>query len=448
LKTNRRANLAVIATLLGLESQTALPCPGFYQIPDKHPWTDATDIRNVALYSYSEKDGWRNETMQIVPLDETMAFDTGRFGKLSKKNSQTPWPITSRDQIVVKPSALREPRKKNTPLPCQGKSAIELYAPLSTARVSEVASTDAIQQTGYAYLIDCQTKPAAITVPNHPVKADTTVRQISSPEYIYTYHPKNELLYESLVAKSSKGELLQAAYQSDVSIKLDIQNFFTLEFNNDDVETYVIASQPGSLGLIEGVAFFLRLFAIKIDLKISTVASFFEKSASIPMIIDVPRNAPDILNPGSGPLYSFKIDQATFEPNHTKSTMPIYSRDLIKNDLATRTKMALQHCGPTQCRFRLMGRLDVDPVALDLLIARSSVEMGFFPNLVQDVKQFRSEQNWKEDPKADRNSRALFFETSGLSKGRYLAETWIIFGDDTEIKGGCPIMIQSNDSVL
>lgn len=324
---------------------TARSCPAFFNIPNNHAWGGQTDLRKVKLYTFSSKSGWLPEPFQIVPMTPKLGFDTERVGNLRKKDSVASWTVNGQDRFMFETKNFRDRRTENNPLPCNGRSALEL---------SSKTNADTTQ---YAYLVDCRTDPATELSRANPVSIQPSLRQISSAEYVYTYHPKNELLYESLIAKSSEGALVRAAHQSDVAIRLDIQNFFTLEFNNDDLESYVVASQNGPIGLIESVSFFLRLFAFKIDLEINTVASFFEKSASIPMIVDVPKNAPDVLNPGSGPMYSFKIDQAVFEPGHKETTMPVYSKELFAMDVTSRTKMAMQHCGPEQCRFRLMGRL-------------------------------------------------------------------------------------------
>jgi hypothetical protein len=76
-----------------------------------------------------------------------------------------------------------------------------------------------------------------------------------------------------------------------------------------------------------------------------------------------------------------------------------------------------------------------------MILARNIVEMGFFPNLVLDVVEFRKAGDWKKDGRADGSSRGVYFETSGLAKGRYAIDTWILFGKDVSSETVCPAKV-------
>ncbi len=419
----------------------AVACPAFLELDGTEGWVGQVDLRKIHLFALDQKKSWSQLPLQIVPIDAELSYDRKRIEDLQAstptKSSRTlkqakpvDPAITKYDRLIFETSGFNSIRADAYSLPCGATRVIELSASVQEGHAK-----------AFGYLVECEQHTSAEIAPRRPVTADPTTRQIRSAEYLYTYHPRNELLYEDLTARTSSGEMVRTAYESDIAIRLDIKRFFTLEFNNSDVESYVTASNSGALGLVEGVSFFLRLLAFKIDLKLSTIASFFEKSANIPMVIDVPRHAPDVLHSGSGSLYSFKVDKALFDTTHPMSSMPLYRGPQSIDEAKARIKALLERCTTKQCGFRLMGKVENDTIAIDMKVPRDVVEMGFYPVFVEDVRAFRKQNGWKNDPRADGQSRAFFYETSGLSKGRYKMETWILFGRDAQSTAGCPAKV-------
>lgn len=393
-------------------------CPAFLELDGSEGWVGQVDLSKIHLFAFEQKKGWSQLSLQAVPVNAELGYDSKRIADPT---------ITSRDRLMFETSGFSSRADAKVPLPCGATRSLELNSPAAAGG-----------SIAHAYLVECQQHPKIEIEPRNPVTVDPAKRLIKSAEYLYTYHPRNELLYESLIARTSTGEMVNATYKSDVAIRLDIKRFFTLEFDNSDVESYVMASQAGPVGLVEGVSFFLRLLAFKIDLKLSTIASFFEKSANIPMLIDVPRNGPDVLHRGSASLYSFKIDKASLNTTHPMSTMPVYKGLQTAEEQQAQTKAVLERCAETECRFRLMGNVEKDIFAIDMKVPRNVVEMGFYPVYVEDVGSFRKAADWKKDPRADGNSRAFVYETSGLAKGRYKIDTWILFGQTALSPEGCP----------
>lgn len=380
-------------------------------------------LKNTAdrlqLFTIGSQQTWEHLTLQIDPLDEQNLLDASRV-----KSEKVDQSISSKDRLVFYTEQFGRPADARKGLPCGAAEMVEITSSNKT----------------YAYLVACSEsfKNQAKDIPK--VTLEAPLRRIASPQFEYIYNPRNELLYENLTAKTSDGKSVRAAYESDVELRLDLKRFFTLHFDNSDIGSFVNASKVGELGVIEGIAFYLRLFALKIDLKMNTVASFFENGANLPMIVDVPADAHSHLNPGSGSMYTLKTDQAKFQLNHPKTTMTKVNSALIKSSVKETAKAGLANCTTEHCDYRMMGKVGNDDFAIAMQVPRHVVEMGFYPTFVDDVAAFKEELGWKKAKEADPNEKAIYFETSGLAKGRYTVQNWILFGKDAESGASCPAM--------
>lgn len=409
-----------------MTADVAHSCPAYLQASNLPPWVTLATPTSLGIFSLGPGKKWERLPLQIDPMTEKNLFDGSRV------NQKTTTTIKSNDRLVFYTEKFGLKFSENTPLPCDAKALAELRSHNST----------------FAYIANCQeleisdqkTNPSIVTL-------ETKTRKISSGKYDYIYHPKNQLLYESLVAQTRPGQSTRSAYDSDIALRLDIKNFFTLHFTNGDIESYIDASKVGELGVVQGVAFFLRLFAFKIDLKMNTVASFFESGANIPMMIDVPADAHKHLNPGSGSLYSFKLDKAEFQMDHPLSTMPNFEGKMLKTGSPEIKKAGLRRCNGSQCNYKMMGQVDDRPFALSMTVPRDVVNMGFFPTFVYDVREFKTDLGWKGAEKSGANERAIFFPTHGLSKGQYQIDSWILLGDSSTSTVSCPAPVSSGPTV-
>ena len=403
-----------------ITADIAHSCPAFLKASNLPSWVTEATPKSLELFVIDGSKNWERVPLQIDPMNEQNLFDATR------QSSQRLEKIRANDRLVFYTENFGSIASEKTPLPCNTTSIAELRAPNNT----------------FAYIANCSERPVNVArnaAP--PVNLETDSRLISSNKFQYIYHPKNQLLYESLLAKSADGKSHRSAYDSDIGIRLDIKNFFTLHFTNGDLESYINSSKVGELGVVQGVAFFLRLFAFKIDLKMNTVASFFESGANIPMIVDVPADASKHLNPGSGSLYSFKLDQAEFQMDHPQSTMPNFEAKLLKSGAPEVKQAGLRRCKGDQCHYKMMGKVDERPFALSMTVRRDAVEMGFFPTFVYDVGEFKSDMGWKGADKSASNERAIFFPTHGLAKGQYQIDSWILLGDSSTSSVACPVPV-------
>ena len=410
--------LYFITVSLGLiTADVAQSCPAFLGADKLPPSMLKNTVDRLQLFTIGSKQTWEHLTLQIDPLDDQSLLDPSRV-----KPEKVDQSISSKDRLVFYTEQFGQPVDARMGLPCGASEMVEIVS----------------YNKNYAYLVSCSEsfKNQAKNIPK--VTLEAPLRRIASPQFEYIYNPRNELLYETLTTKTSDGKSVRAAYESDVQLRLDLKRFFTLQFDNTDIGSFVNASKVGELGVVEGIAFYLRLFALKIDLKMNTVASFFENGANLPMLVDVPTDVQSHLNPGSGTLYTLKVDQARFQLDHPKTTMPKVNSALIKSSIKETAKAGLANCTNEHCDYRMMGKVANDDFAIAMQVPRTIVEMGFYPTFVDDVAAFKEELGWKKTKEADPNEKAIYFETSGLAKGRYTLQNWILFGKDAGSGTSCP----------
>jgi len=295
----------------------------------------------------------------------------------------------------------------------------------------------------YAYLVSCPAEGRTTdTLGEAAVVHDQKARTITSGTFSYKYLPTNQLLFEEIrVRRALTGgqeESTLAASAASLLLRLDVRNFLTLEFDNSDVESYVEATRHGDLGIVGQINFYMRLLVFKVNLKMATVASFYRSSANIPAIIDVPVNAPRRLRPGSGMIYSYNLDSTRLDATGETHPVHVYDAARIRKGWQATAELGLRTCNRTQtCVYRLGGDVAGERFGLEMGIDRSLVERGFFPMLVHDSEQFAIDVGWEKERKTNGPPRtAMYFETSGLPKGKHRMDYWIRVGGTGA--GKCP----------
>jgi hypothetical protein len=220
----------------------------------------------------------------------------------------------------------------------------------------------------------------------------------------------------------------------------DVKGFPNFDFDKNHIESYVQASNAGELGIATSIDFFLRFLFFKINLKMTTLAAFYGDSANIPMVVDVPVKAPRFLNPGSGLLYSWDIQSARVDFSHPDTRFPAVSASVIKAGGEAFRQIGLQYCTDPKserCTFRFLGQIRDLPFVMDIYVPRIMVENSFFPVWVGDPAEFRKELGWRPTPVSP-DVAGVYFENSGLPKGRYQLDYWIKVGNDLN---SCPVAI-------
>jgi len=306
----------------------------------------------------------------------------------------------------------------------------------------------------FAYLLHCgqggqNQKSVTSAIP--PVRDIPKVRfesqplLVVSPLFKYQMSQSNQMLFDRLEIASQGKSLTPYLENGSFDIRADFRNFLNLHFTADNVGSKVKASFNGIGSAIAKLSFDLKLLFFSLDMHLNTDVLFFERSVFLPMIMKIPRDAWKYVNPGSGVLYSWYPVESTVQVP-SWAFMPARTPFKSRQDLrAIAADVAARHClGDGKCRFRAaVGRLEGDrKVSMEVVVNRSMVEAGFFPQYVADARTEVSEFGWSWKNQGSGSRReGLFFELSGLSRGEHGFEIWIRVvepGSDSGLEATCP----------
>ncbi len=418
--TRLRAMTLVSALIFGtalspLQAESDAPvCPAYTFGKDYPEWVREAGQLQLQIF---EDSAWRELDLQIDRL--------GEDGLLVKNKVAAP--ITPHDRLVFETREFGA-RAQGAPLPCGATRAWELRTSWGGA-------------DRWAYLLNCaDVKPsrlreaAVLHIPGE--------KRINSATFSYLYHPTNQLLFREIDVFHG-GRQATAARDADLQLRLDLKRFLTLSFDNRDVESVVEASTAGPLGVVGQFNFYMRLLMFKIDLKMATLASFYRNSANIPAVMEVPVDAPRRVNPGSGMLYTYNLGTTRLVPDLSNKPMPVFDPKRIKAGWQDIAPIGLGNCSGESCTFRMSGAVGEMPFGLEINVERRLAEKGFFPMYASDAAQFRHELGWTSRKEEGPRLTGIYFETSGLPKGRYKMDYWIRVGSGG---GSCPAeVIHTNE---
>ncbi len=412
------------AALSPLFSANAFACPAY--IPAKlvshMPKGNRQDVRIFAIDDAGGARHWRSLPVQIDALDANGVLS----GDAETGPTLAQSPMLATDRIDLRRENFGRRATPADPSPCRG-----------ATRAVEIANPETLDR--YAYLTTCPNDLGKTEVPGpNPVALDPNIQKITAPRFEYDYQPNNQLMYRNLIAKNSQGQSVLAATDADLNMHLDVKSFFTMDFTNSDVGSYVGNVSNGKVGLVGSMDFFLNLLFFKIKLKMSTTVAFFGDSGHIPAVVDVPVESPNRLHPGSGLLYVWTRKAATVDQTAPAKTMPNADPKAILAGTAKLAPVGLPYCKSDVCVFRLRGHVQDDMFGIDVNVPKPMVEQGFFPQWVDNVATFKKNMEWDDEP-TDANDRvAIYFENSGLHKGQYQFEQWIRLGQGSDFASTCP----------
>jgi hypothetical protein len=427
------AILAVLTAAL-LPAPGAVACPAYIGAGTLPAGTSGIrrDMKVFALQAGSNGiRTWKSLAAQVDPLDEKGVLRADPEGSYLADQG-----LESNDRILVRREQFGLRLTPEDKAPCDASSAVELRNPE--------------QGDQYAYLVFCRNAGDFAFDHPTPVTIDQKQFKIAGPTFEYDYQPNNQLMYKSLIAKGKYPQpSAVAAADADVNIHMDIKRFFTMDFTNKNVESYVTSNRSGPVGTVGSINFFLRLLFFKIDLKMATTVGFYEDSGHIPSIIDVPRDAPKMLNPGSGLMYLWTTKAAEFDQTSPEKTMPFVDAKSILAGWEEHARTGLRYCHGTSdtCNFRLRGKVVGEAFGLDINVPRNLVERGFFPVWVPSVSQFKKDMAWDSSPDETPGVVGIYFENGGLLKGQYKLEQWLRIGDQKDIASTCPRPVGIGDAV-
>jgi hypothetical protein len=317
-----------------------------------------------------------------------------------------------------------EPAKDR--LPCRGKTVFELQ--------------DATGG-GFAYLTNCAPLMSGIRF-SHPVTFDPGGHRLQSRSYLYRFNPDNYMQSHSVSFAAAANTWKLAALDSRLYIHADVKKFFTMSFDSREIESKMESYRLGPVGNLARISFFLKILFFRIKMSLSTDVGFFEDSAHIPMMVNIPVDSTEYLNPGSGILYSWVPG-----PNAKVMAvqMPRFDPVEAKKGWRSLGKAPAQFCSKLECAFRYAIDVDGKRLAMDLRFEKKLVERAFYPLYVEDVAQHAEAMGWNLDlPKGQKRS-AMYFETSGLPEGGHPWDFWLRLGTAKGSPQSCPAPLRFAD---
>ncbi len=374
-----------------------------YLIARDVPAIIGTSRKNlVAIFNAGtiDKPDFRMQKPTVVPV--------GEDGKIIwfKNDAWRSEPIIARDRILIEEDMLGQPAK--------GRFALQGCTPKNGAYFKN--------KRGTMWLASCdETVTKKIDDKTKRVIYDEAGGAINSRFYRYQFKPENQMLFKEVALRGDQEMIL--ARDSDLYIRSDVKNFFTLNFSSADIESKMMDYRIEPLTALASLGFYLKVLFFKLTLDLRTDVAFFESSANIPMVMTLPVNAAKRLNPKSGVLYSFQLgDRITKESLNVN--MPVLKSNSIFGEYAAE---GIAYCGE-YCRYDMVLSSSGKRLKLQIAMARHLVEKGFFPWFVSDVEALQKDMGWSLRSDLSMNQRVgIYFEVSRLPKGSHPWDFWISF---------------------
>lgn len=418
----------VLSTLMAAQLASPLTaCPAFISASELRMPLAAkrSELHLFAIEENAKGERlWRTLPLQVDPMNAEQLLLSPKEEGNRPSDSLAP-----NDRISMRMEGFASRIRTSDASPCAANQAIELQDPENLER--------------FGYLVACNTtKHSTANSMPQPVSHDANQFHIRTPYYHYNYQTNNQLMYKSLtVIDQDTNAHYRAGSAADLMLHLDIKRFFTINFDNEDVESYVEATHGGPVGLATRIDFYLRMLFFKIDLKMATSASFFADAAHIPTIIDAPVHSKKRLHPGSGIAYTWKLDQSLIGETVKSESVPTIPPALIKEGWQKLANRGLAHCFGDPCIYRLNGTVGNQKWQMEFQVPRLLVENGFYPIWIPNVAEFVKGMEWDDAPSPDlQQSVAIYFENSGVPKGQHRLDQWIrLLGPSQELGSyACP----------
>lgn len=335
---------------------------------------------------------------QAIQKNDVMIFNVDRFGK-------------------------KADLRKN-PLPCKAANSFQLY---------DLAGKK------YAYIAMCDEPQQENQFPNQ-VRYDEKEDFLESDSYRYRFNDNNYMLFKEISYRSSDDKHVPIAWDSDMMIKADVKRFFTMRFDSKDIVSKLEESRLGPVANLARVSFFLKILMFKIRMSLNTDVGFFRDSGHIPMMINVPVESSQYLNPKSGILYSWQPSaQSVYQS--APGDLPGIDVKKVGEGFKKLGEYGLTFCRGSECKFKYQIDVNGRIMSMDLGIKKELVARGFFPMYVHDIATFSKEMGWGERYDNVKSRSGLYFEVSGLPKGGHPWDFWMRLGAQSNSNVRCPAMV-------
>ena len=422
-----RLTVSLIAVSFMLTTESSLlACPGALFLHELMPMP-AGPRNELQLFVYT-----REPTLQptVVPIQVNPVTADGRlkfYNDGDWKSNET----ESTDLLLINGKELGRKRLAlDRSFPCKGSVVWEVQDPSSLK---------------YGYLTNCRKKQRhqssfQLSGSDEPskLKFEPGKHLLSSPTYRYQFNPENYMQFDQIEFAEPTG-WVEAARDSQLLIHADVENFFDMNFDSEDIESKLEVSRLGPVANLARVSFYLKILFFRINLSLSTDVGFFEDSGHIPMMINIPVDASDYLNAGSGVLYSWLPGTYATQSN---VEMPILKPEEIRKGWQHLAKIGQGWCHGEQCNFRYTAQVGKRSFSMSFKVKSSLVDRGFFPFFVQDVDGVNEVMDWQAKNSQGTLSKAkrigMYFEVSGLPEGEYPWDFWLKLGGPVEAEGLCP----------
>lgn len=422
---NWRVALSLTLALLA-SAPVATACPGFLFIDSFGPAVLPGKRKELNLFTLrtgATGERWEKQTLQIDPFSVD--------GKIKFFDPGAEWleePLQPFDRLAMDSGHFANRYHREAGFPC------------TTDHVFEIRTQD----MRYAYLAFCKEKKNwNHQIAFHTIKHDAPNREVRTPNFQYRYAADNHLLFQSIALPYDRpgNYPLLIAENSDQVIRGDVKNFFTLNFTKDDIDAHIARERRGPLGLVGSVNFWLRILFFKIDLRLSPEVSFFQDAVFMPMVMHLPVDATQYLNPGSGLFYTWRAGRDVII-DHKHSRIPDLDAGKVKSGVDSLKSMGLPFCETKTCRFKIVGEIADRLFSLDFNLRRELVERGFFPLLMRDTTKAEKDLGWAASKDRSPGRMGMYFETSGLQQGNHDWEFLIRFAEDYDtLARQCPAEI-------
>ena len=392
-------------------------CPGYIKSSKLWDVFLGKPIAKVRLFTM-KGDRLVEAPIQILPLSgrsdirNKKVFAGGKREKL----------LSSYDRITMSRSSFSSRIRKETLLPCESKALQEI----STAG----------KKPKYAYLALCKELRASFLP--EPVISYDSANTVKSELFKFKHVPNNIMLFEEIALRGKGGRWYSAGSAGDLWLHLDVKSFFDINLNKSDLSADLQARSKGAFGIVHQLKFFIHILFFKIDLEMSTLFSFFEKSGHVPMKIDVPVNAWTRLNPGSGILLHWNPGDTRYLDTKSRYAIPEVAKNRIMKGYLESGKLVKKHCRYGHCRFDLNSRTKDRFLRIQVSIPEKNARRGLVPQYVPDAEVFVKEMGWDAAPRFKSKRIGIFFDNTGLAKGLHDLTYWFYPVDDPYDISGCP----------
>ena len=366
-----------------------------------------SDLRGLAKEKILERNfhflvpstkGW-----QEMPLQIEFMNNRRRLLFLSQENKKMEG-LDAFDRIVFRAEDLRKNiLKKSIHEACKIQKAYKVL--------------DFFNRDRHGYLVACKRNKEFIPYQyalNNVVQFRKKQGSLVSPIYQYGFNKNNYLLFREIFVGSPYPTLVGS--DSDIMIKANFKYFFNMYFNKDDIISKISAYNIGKLGVNAKLSFLLRLLFFNIKLSLSTDVHFYEDSAFIPMIMNLPLDPRKSVKAHSGILYyGFLAKQNNKLANLIR--MPTSSRDnmhkiKIKDELYF-MQIKRQFCKQKRCVFSYQYQVGEHVIKIYMLLRPFLVERGFFPIFIDNLNEWQGTHDWSI-PSSGKSVRrnGFYFESS------------------------------------